>query len=103
MSKISKLFGRGAPAGPDPRRGSPRTDSVGSGFAAENEARRKASQSAADIQADANEVRRRSSEQAAREQAILNEARREASDSEARRQAEANESRHRTEDERPGS
>ena len=99
MSKISRLFGWGAPAGastgqvPVPGRDE-------SGFAAENEARRRASETEAGSQADANEARRQASDSAAREQAVVNEARRQASDSEARSQAEANASRHRAEDER---
>jgi hypothetical protein len=101
MSKISRLFGRGAPARAARAEESTGPVGVESGFAAENEARRRASASEADSQADANEVRRRASEDAAREQAIVNEARRQASDSEARSQAEANESRHRAQDERP--
>ncbi len=98
MSKISRLFGRGAPVAGDPQQSSPPLGG-GSDLAAENEARRKTSQSEADSQADANEVRRRTSEDAAREQAVINEARRQASDSEARRQAEANEARRRAQDE----
>lgn len=99
MARGFRLFGRGSTSGAGPRQsGAP--DGVESGFAAENEARRKISESEADSQADANEVRRRTSEDAAREQAIVNEARRQASDSEARRQAEANESRRRAQDDR---
>ncbi|MGO9320209.1 MAG: hypothetical protein ACLQBY_05330 [Solirubrobacteraceae bacterium] len=100
MSKISRLFGRG-PSTPDasPQRGGG-PDGVESGFAAENEARRKTSESEADSQADANEARRRASESEAREQAVVNEARRQASDSAARSQAEANESRRRAQDDR---
>lgn len=100
MSKISRLFGRGAPAGSGTKqsRGPGRDESD---FGAENEARRKASESQADSQADANEARRQASDSAAREQAVVNEARRQASDSEARSQAEANASRHRAEEERP--
>src|ERR1700689_1939392 len=73
MSKISRLFGWGAPAGastgqvPVPGRDE-------SGFAAENEARRRASETEAGSQADANEARRQASDSAAREQAVVNEA-----------------------------
>lgn len=99
MSKISRLFGRGAPAEASTGR-TPDSERDGSGVAAENEARRKASETQADSQADANEARRQASDDAAREQAIVNEARRQASDSAARSQTEANASRHRAEDER---
>jgi hypothetical protein len=100
MAKRFKLFGRespGVPAGTEP-------DAHGGGeptHAAENEARRRASQSEALSQADANEARRLASESQAREQALVNEARRQASDSAARSQAAANEQRRRAdEDER---
>jgi hypothetical protein len=99
MSKISRLFGRGTPADDATAEGrAPKPAEAG--FAAENEARRKTSESQADTQADANEARRQASDSAAREQAIVNEARRQASDSAARIQAEANATRHRAQDER---
>jgi hypothetical protein len=99
MAKIFRLFGRGSrKPSASPQEGAP-AGGVDSGFAEENEARRRASLSEAHSQADANEARRRSSESEAREQAVVNEARRQASDSEARSQAAANESRHRADEE----
>jgi hypothetical protein len=97
MARRFKLFGRESSqpaAGPEP-------DAHGGGEstqAAQNEARRRASQSEAVSQADANEERRRASDSAAREQALVNEARRQASDSAARSQAAANEERRRADE-----
>jgi hypothetical protein len=100
MVRGFRLFGRGSTSGADSPHGAP-PDAVPGGVeidqAAQNEARRRASENEADSQASANEARRQASENAAREQAIVNEARRQASDSQARSQMEANEARHRGE------
>ena len=97
MPHLFRLLRRGSRIPAEGRDAAARSGSE-SGHAAENEARRRVSESEARSRAAVNEARRQVSDSEGRRQAGENEARRQASDSAARRQADANEARHRAED-----
>lgn len=99
MSNIFKRLRRGASKGAE----SPKaTAQLGSDSpqAAQNEARRLASEREAHGHAAESETRRQASDSESRRQAAENETRRQASDGAFRSQAAENEARHRAEDDR---